>query len=105
MKYRFKYLAKKITVRIDRAKIKGLPYFKKYGKPFILALSILTVIFFARYLNLYFITTPDLVASAWADGYKQLVGYVSANESSYDKILISGHYWQPYIYFLFYKKY
>ena len=27
------------------------------------------------------------------------------NEKNYDKIVISGHYWQPYIYFLFYKKY
>ena len=27
------------------------------------------------------------------------------NEEKYDKIIVSGHYWQPYIYFLFYKKY
>jgi len=41
----------------------------------------------------------------WADGYKQLTHYVFQNEKKYNKVIITGHYWQPYMYFLVYKKY
>lgn len=60
---------------------------------------------FTRYLFIYFGPYANTVSSSWGDGYKQLTEYVFANEKRYDKIVISGHFWQPYIYFLFYKKY
>ncbi len=77
----------------------------KYRKYLLTGIIVLCVAFFARYLHLYYHVTPNLAASSWADGYKQLVAYTATNSSSYDKILVSGHYWQPYIYFLFYTRY
>lgn len=68
-------------------------------------LSFIIVAFFYRYLLLYFGTTPNLAAKDWADGYKQLTRYVFKHEKSYDKVVVSGHYWEPYVYFLFYKQY
>lgn len=64
------------------------------------------IIFFLQsYLTLYYGDNAKKTSGEWADGYKQLTSYVFQNENKYDKIIISGHYWQPYIYFLFYKKY
>ena len=57
------------------------------------------------YLNSYYLISAKIYSSIWADGYKQLTSYVFANENEYDKVLITGHQWQPYIYFLFYKNY
>jgi 4-amino-4-deoxy-L-arabinose transferase-like glycosyltransferase len=61
--------------------------------------------FFTSYTNLYFGNNATKTSSEWADGYKQLAEYVFKNEDSYKKVIVSGHYWQPYIYFLFYKNY
>jgi 4-amino-4-deoxy-L-arabinose transferase-like glycosyltransferase len=75
---------------------------KKIG---VAVLTIVILFFFVRYLNLYYNYTAKITSSDWADGYKQLTQYVFDHEGSYDKVIISGHYWQPYIYFLFYKSY
>ena len=61
--------------------------------------------FFTNYISIYYGSYPGNSSRQWADGYKELVSFISENENRYDKILISGHYWQPYVYFLFYKKY
>jgi len=61
--------------------------------------------FMVSFFALYFGEYANKSSSGWADGYKQLAEYVFENENKYEKILISGHYWQPYSYFLFYKKY
>ncbi len=76
-------------------------------KKVIFCLFLLGIImfFFARYLFLYYIVTSEQRNKDWADGYKQLTTYVFDNENKYDKVIISGYNWQPYIYFLFYKKY
>lgn len=60
---------------------------------------------FAWYLNLYYYKTANQVSEQWADGYKQAVIYVMQHEADYDQIIMSGHYWQPYMYMLFYKQY
>lgn len=78
---------------------------KTYRKLFIAFLSLVITIFLVRYLYFYYKVTPNTSSSYWADGYKQLTQYVFGNEDKYDKVVISGHWWQPYIYFLFYKKY
>lgn len=83
-------------------------YTKVLSKKRLLFISVVGIFIlgcFLNYLYLYYEKTPKITASAWADGHKQLTTYVFANEKSYDKILITGEYWQPYIYFLFYKKY
>lgn len=80
--------------------------FTKHARKLYAAALILVIgFFFIRYINLYSYTNTKSNVVDWADGYKQLTEYVIAKESSYDKVLISGHYWEPYVYFLFYKKY
>lgn len=60
--------------------------------------------FFVSYSTSYFNDNAIKTSSEWGDGYKQLVSFTQKNENKYDKFVISGHYWQPYIYFLFYTK-
>lgn len=78
---------------------------KKIRPLFFVVLSIIIIAYFAQYVSLYIRSNDYLVVSDWADGYKQLVSYISLREKKYDKIIISGHYWQPYMYVLFYSKY
>lgn len=70
--------------------------------------SLVVVVFFAffyRYLISYYEISPIKRAADWADGNKQLVSYIQANEAKYPVVIVSGHYWKPYIFFLFYEKY
>lgn len=78
---------------------------KNLRKIYTVILILMVIFFLIQYVNLYIYTNTKSNISDWADGYKQLTEYVFTRETSYDKILISGHYWEPYIYFLFYKKY
>ena len=78
---------------------------KSLRKLYVTVLILLTAFFFVRYVSLYNYTNTRSNVVDWADGYKQLTEYVFAKKANYDKILISGHYWEPYIYFLFYSKY
>ena len=81
-------------------------FFKKRWK--ILAGSILTCICMystAMYLHLYYYKTAQSTSAQWADGYKQLTEYIFAHEEGYEKVVITGYNWQPYIYFLLYKHY
>lgn len=81
-------------------------HLKKTWMQYVYYIILFTIItfFFVRYAYLYTVTVHE-VSREWGDGYRQLTEYVFQRESKYDKIIISGHYWQPYIYFLFYKKY
>jgi len=78
---------------------------KNMQKIYAVVLVAIIVAFFVRYTNLYIYTNTKSNVADWADGYRQLTQYVFANEKSYDKVLITGHDWEPYIYFLFYSKY
>lgn len=78
---------------------------KSIRKIYVATLILLIMLFFVRYISLYNYSNTKTNVADWADGYKQLTEYIFAKEASYDKIIISGHYWEPYIYFLFYKKY
>ncbi len=68
-------------------------------------ICLVALFFFVRYVNLYYNMSATVRSSAWADGYKQLAEYVCLNESKYEKVVISGHYWKPYIYMLLFKQY
>lgn len=78
---------------------------KNFRNILTLLVSVLVIAFLARYLFLYHVETPKRVSAEWADGYKQLAEYIFKEERQYDKIVVSGHWWQPYIYILFYKQY
>jgi 4-amino-4-deoxy-L-arabinose transferase-like glycosyltransferase len=78
---------------------------KSIRKLYVVLLFLLISFFFVKFVNLYNYTNSVSNVADWGDGYKQLTRYVFANGASYDKVLISGHYWEPYVYFLFYNKY
>lgn len=78
---------------------------RKVVKLFVGILSLVVVLFFFQYVSLYNATNTTLAVSDWGDGYKQLVSYVVSIQQNYDRIIVSGHYWQPYMYFLFFTKY
>ncbi len=67
--------------------------------------SVVFVVCFGYYLYLYYGPSARVSSRDYGDGYKQLIEYVIPREKNYDTIVISGHYWQPYIYAIFYKKY
>lgn len=77
----------------------------KTKKTFALMMSFIILVFFLNFVYRYSISNTKLVVSDWGDGYKQLVSYVQKNEYKYDRIIVSGHYWQPYMYILFYEKF
>lgn len=75
----------------------GTNWLKRYA----IILPAFVVFFLYQYLNSYYFVMPRSSAADWGDGYKQLVASVSSY-SDYDKVIVSGYRWQPYIYFLFY---
>ncbi len=86
--------------------VSSILYLKQTWRAVFTIVVIAIVLFsFYRYLFLYYVVTANKTSADWADGYKQLTSYVFSKEKSYDKVVISGHYWQPYIYVLFYKQY
>lgn len=70
-----------------------------------LIFAIIITISFFHYVNLYK-KSSILYGKSWGDGYMQLFNYLGeSNHQNNGKILISGHYWQPYAYALFYTGY
>lgn len=51
--------------------------------------------------HVYFTDNPVKNALSFGDGYKQMVTYVKANEFKYDRVVISGFYWRPYVFMLY----
>lgn len=87
----------------------GLYYIYSLVKPqfrttFIVAIISIAGIFSVKYIYQYHFTSLA-VSKDWADGYKQLATYIFQKENEYDKIVVSGHFWQPHMYFLLYKQY
>lgn len=75
---------------------------------FPLSLTVIVLLYaanFAYYLNQYYIQQDIEYAPEWQYGYKELIDYLKPIENKYDKIIITTAWDQPYIYFLFYKKY
>lgn len=78
---------------------------KKLLKAFAAVFFLVVGLFFVRFLYLYFDYYPRLSAKTWGDGYKQAVSYTRVNQGKYEKIVVSGYYWRPYIFFLFWSQY
>ena len=57
---------------------------------------------FARYLHMYYVHMAKEYPFSSQYGVKELVSYVEANQTKYQKVIISDRYDQPYILFLFY---
>lgn len=69
----------------------------------ILLLPIIAV-FFISYLFAYYMVYPIQGSNSWAYGHKQLFEKLAGLEDKYDSILITGHYWKPYIFYLYYRQ-
>lgn len=68
-------------------------------------IAIIIIFFFVRFMGLYFRYYPNYNALSWGDGHKQMVSVITQKKSLYDHIYITGEYWRPYIYVLFYSNY
>jgi hypothetical protein len=60
---------------------------------------------FARYEHMYWVHMSKEYPFSSQYGVKELVSYVSQNQSKYKDIFVTNRYDQPYILFLFYMKY
>jgi len=89
----------------------GLVYFisilknRKIMKAAAFGIVLIAAFFFIRFLYLYFDYNLYVDSKKWGDGHKQMVSYVASVEKNYDKIYITGEFWRPYAYLLFYSKY
>ncbi len=66
--------------------------------------GLMLLYFLYTFYQSYFIVNPTRNALAFGDGYEQMIRYVQAHESQYDRIVISGYYWRPYIFMLYWSK-
>lgn len=78
---------------------------KILNRGFLLLLSIVIIFFFLSYQDNYWRHSKKLTAQSWADGHRELFSYIAKNQDNYDKIIVTGKYWRPYIFALFYLKY
>lgn len=87
--------------------VMGTYWFVKsvWKKVFAVVMVVVVAGFFVAYLQNYYGFSARVTSADWADGYKQLMQYVMPRENQYNKIVISGHYWNPYIFALYYKRY
>jgi hypothetical protein len=56
------------------------------------------------YLVNYYYLYPQQNSTSWAYGYKQLFMKLNEQEAGYDKIIVTGANWKPYVYYLFYNE-
>lgn len=69
-----------------------------------IVLPIVVAVFAIGYLYTYYIVYPLQGSNSWAYGHKQLFEKLTKLEDKYDSILITGHYWKPYIFYLYYNR-
>lgn len=67
-------------------------------------LPIVIVLFFLNYLINYYLVYPLKDSTSWAYGYKQLFRELKSVEQNADSIIVTGHFWKPYIFYLYYNK-
>jgi len=79
-----------------------IPVKKAIVSFFVFLLISLNVIMF---IDSYFVHLPKEYSADWLYGYKQALEDVPDDLSKYDRVIFSDQYGQPYIYYLFYKKY
>lgn len=82
---------------IFRTKIERLVFMIGLG-----GIILVSSLIFARS---YVLHNSITASSDWGDGYKQLITSIKSQNERYDKVVISGHFWQPYMYTLFYTHY
>lgn len=74
-------------------------------KNIIASIAGLTLLFnISYYFHQYYVHTPIEYGDFWQYGHKELFQTIKQIEGKYDKIIVTYHYDQPYIFYLFYNK-
>lgn len=76
---------------------------KKHKYIYISTVSAVIIIFLARYLYLYHSVAPNMNSDAWGGGYTKVTEYINNHQDN--NFVITGKYWNPYMYTLFYQAY
>lgn len=82
----------------------GYVKLKKYKNIYFAICSVVVIVFLCQYLYLYYYISPQKNSDAWAAGYPKVIEYINKN-NAYNTFVISGKYWNPYMYVLFYKSF
>lgn len=87
--------------------VSGLRLIKKRPLKLITGLLLILILGFefGRYLESYYIHSPKRYPLAWQHGFLEMVDKLNKYESSFDRVVITDRYDQPYILVLFYKQY
>jgi len=56
---------------------------------------------FPRFYRAYFSDNPMHNALGFGDGNKQVAAYLTAHHKKYTRVYVSGYYWRPYVFFLY----
>ncbi len=78
---------------------------KKIRLPYYILLSTFYILGFTYFLDAYFVHVPAHNSNYWRYGYKEVIDYIAPIETKYSKVVFEQSFNQPYIYFLFYRKY
>ncbi len=65
------------------------------------ALAVAAVTAYPVFMSAYFTDNPTNNALSFADGQKQMVSYVTDRADRYPKVYVTGYYWRPYVFFLY----
>lgn len=84
-------------------------YIKRHTSKLIYTMSLCIFLliygyYFMNYLYQYYVASSKN-SSYWAYGHEELFTYTQSVRQDYDKIYVTGHYWRPYIFMLFYTAY
>lgn len=85
----------------------GMYFIWQRTRPFIrkilgLFVTFVFILEFASYLHQFYFHYPLYSNREWAYGYKEVFSALKNNISRYDNIYVTGKYWRPYIFALFY---
>ena len=69
---------------------------------FLTTITILTLMQFLNYWNIYNYDFPRQYSQSWQYGYQQMVKYIKDNYQNYDQIIITKKYGEPHEFILYY---
>ena len=62
------------------------------------------LVFLVNYIVIYYRIYPIKNSLSWGYGYQQMLEELAKLDKSYDRVIITGYYWKPYIYYLYFNK-
>lgn len=81
-----------------------LKVLKKFEKIFLIIFLMAGLVSFLVFWGRYFGEYPYQTGSIWQGGYQRLFDYLSAEEQSYDRAVVTKFYGEPHIFYLFYRR-